>query len=108
MTAIICQHDIHFRFLHVINEYRLENSDIYQLCDRLKRDYSPKLMLVCGDQSGHNRSASNRGHRSMYDIMQMQLGLNWSQIKAGRGKPANYVQTKRNLANGLLTCHPIF
>lgn len=106
MTAVVAQHDTHYRWIRVIGEYRKENSDVYELCDAIKKDYNPKLLLVTGDAAGWNRSASNRGHKSMFDIIQQELRLNWSQIKTPKGKPANYVTEKRNLANALLINHP--
>lgn len=106
MCCIVAQYDQHYRWIRVIGEYRKENSDVYEICDAIKKEYDPRLILVTGDAAGWNRSASNRGHKSMFDIIQQELKLNWSQIKVPRGKPANYVTEKRNLANALLINHP--
>lgn len=106
MTALLCQHDLHFRFIRIIGEYRLLNSDVYDLCDRVKSTYDTRRLILTGDSSGWNRSASNRGHKSMYDIIQTQLNLNWTQIKTPRGKPSGYVAEKRNIANALFARHP--
>jgi hypothetical protein len=108
MTALICQHDIHYRFIKVIDEYRLLNSDIYELCDKVKQDYDTRKLFVTGDAAGWSRSAATRGHKSMFDIIQTQLNLNWSQIKTPKGKPKGYVSDKRNLANALFNRHNNF
>lgn len=108
MTALICQHDIHFKFIHIIREYRTLNSDVYELCDMIKRDFDTRRLLVTGDAAGWARQAGVRGHKSMFDIIQTQLGLNWTQIKTPRGKPPGYVSEKRNLANALFAKHPAF
>jgi hypothetical protein len=106
ITAIICQHDLHYKWIRVIGEYRMLNSDIYELCDRIKSDWDTRQLIVTGDAAGWNRNASTRGHKSMFDIISVELKLNWSQIKTPRGKPAGYVQDKRNLANALFARHP--
>lgn len=108
MTALICQHDIHYRFIHVIREYRTLNSDVYELCDMIKKDYDVRRLLVTGDAAGWSRQAGVRGHKSMFDIIQTQLGLNFTQIRTPRGKPAGYVSEKRNLTNALFSKHPDF
>jgi hypothetical protein len=108
MTAIVVQMDLHQRFIRVIGEYRLMNSDVFALCDRIKQDYDTRFIYITGDSAGWNRSAGNRGHKSMYDIIQGQLNLNWTQIKTPRGKPSGYVAEKRQVTNSLLARHPDF
>jgi hypothetical protein len=108
MTAIVCQHDLHFRWIRIIGEYRMLNSDIYALCDRIKSDWDTRQILVTGDAAGWARNASSRGHQSMFDIISAELKLNWSQIKTPRGKPPGYVSEKRNLTNALFARHPDF
>lgn len=108
MTAIVCQHDTHYRFINVIDEFRTLNSDVYQLCDQIKQRYDTTRIFVTGDAAGWNRSASTRGQKSMFDIMQLELRLNWSQIKTPKGKGAGYVGSKRGLANALFSRHPNF
>jgi hypothetical protein len=100
--------DLHIRFIRVIGEYRLLNSDVYALCDRIKQDFDTRNLFITGDAAGWNRSAGNRGHKSMFDIIQMELNLNWTQIKVPRGKPQGYVAEKRMLTNSLLARHPDF
>ena len=107
-TAIVVQMDLHIRFIRVILEYRLLNSDVYALCDRIKQDFDTRNLFITGDAAGWNRSAGNRGHKSMFDIIQMELNLNWTQIKVPRGKPQGYVAEKRMLTNSLLARHPDF
>lgn len=108
MTAIIVQMDLHFRYIRVIGEYRMMNSDVYALCERIKSEYDTRSLYITGDAAGWARSVGSRGHKSMFDIIQGQLNLNWSQIKTPRGKPPGYVSEKRQLTNSLLARHPDF
>jgi hypothetical protein len=108
MCAILCQHDIHFRWVKIIGEYRLSNSDIYDLCARLRSQYDTRKLIITGDSSGWNRSASARGHKSSFEIIRQELNLSMSQVKVPAGKPANFVQEKRAVANALFSRHPDF
>jgi hypothetical protein len=108
MTAIVCQNDIHFRFINIIDEFRILNSNVFDLCDKIKGRYDTSRILITGDAAGWNRSASTRGQKSMFDIMQTELRLNWSQIKTPKGKGAGYVSAKRGLTNALFSRHPNF
>lgn len=108
MTCLVFQKDIHYRWIHCIKEYRLENSDIYELCDRIKLDYKPHRIMVTGDAAGWNRSAMSKGHKNSYQIIREELKIGENQIRTPRGKPAGYISDKRTLANAILARHPNF
>lgn len=108
LCAIIAQIHPHYKFIRIIGEYRLQNADVYSLCDRIKSEYDTRYLFITGDAAGWSRSVSNRGHKSLYDIVQTELRLNWSQVKTPRGKPQGYVADKRQLTNSLLARHPDF
>jgi phage terminase large subunit len=46
--------------VRILDEYRLMNSDIDELCQRILADYPDKMLLVTGDASGQNRTALKR------------------------------------------------
>ena len=106
LCAIVAQVDtLRWSKIHIIDEYRRHNSDIYELCNWIKSKYDTRKLIITGDSSGFNRSANSLGHKSTYDIVQSELRLNWSQIKTLRGKPAGYVEDKRILGNALFAKH---
>jgi hypothetical protein len=108
ITCIVAQFDTHYRWIRILGEYRILNSDIYALCERIKSDYDTRTVWVTGDAAGWARSAATRGHQSMFNIIQTELKLNWSQLKTPRSKPSGYVADKRQLVNALLSRHPDF
>jgi len=107
MTATIHQTDLRFTFIHTIDEIRLENSNIYELCDEIKnRGYQSRNIFITGDAAGWARSVHSRGQKSSFDIIREELKLAPNQIKTPRGKPSGYVNEKRNLGNALMHRHP--
>lgn len=107
MTATIHQTDMRFTFIHTIDEIRLENSNIYELCDEIKnRGYQSRNIFITGDSAGWSRSVHSRGQKSSFDIIREELKLAPNQIKTPRGKPSGYVNEKRNLGNALMHRHP--
>lgn len=106
LCCIVVQMDLHFRAIHIINEYRQMDSDVYELCDWIKSNYDSRRIFITGDAAGFNRSAYSRSHQSAFQIIQTELNLNWSQVKTPRGKPSGYVNNKRLLGNALFAKHP--
>jgi hypothetical protein len=43
--------------IRIIREFRLRNSDIFQLCETIRTVFGDQLFIVTGDASGANRSA---------------------------------------------------
>jgi PBSX family phage terminase large subunit len=108
MTAIVAQFDVHFRYIHIVDEFRLKESDVYELSDKIKLKYNSMDIIMTGDASGWSRNVNTRGHKSSFEILKQELKLNWTQVKTPKGKWSGYVTDKRHLANGLLTRHPNF
>ncbi|CAA7196825.1 phage terminase large subunit [Chryseobacterium potabilaquae] len=106
MTALVLQTDLHLRKIRIINEFRDFDSDIYKLCDWIDRNYNTRDLFITGDSSGNNRHSYSKGSLSGYQIIQNQLKLNFTQIKAMKGKPAGYVQSKRLIGNAFFARHP--
>lgn len=88
--------------VRILDEYRLMNSDIEELCARLKSDYSDKMIIVTGDASGQNRTALKRD-LTYYKSIKTELGLSIGQFKVPGANPP--VKTTRVLCNALLGKH---
>lgn len=67
--------------LNVIEEIRLNNSDIYQVCDQIKAKYPDRAFQVTGDKSGYNRTGTTRGKTSYWQIIKKELSLRDYQIR---------------------------
>lgn len=79
MTVSIGQRTSHTK-LSVFKNIQLDNSDIYQMTDRIKADYSQFMWIVTGDASGHNRTGTVRGKTSYWKIIQSELSLKSGQM----------------------------
>lgn len=82
------------------DKVRLDNSDIYQVCDMIKANYPDSFYVVTGDRSGYNRSGVVRGKTSYWTIIQKELRLSSNQIRL-RTKNLDLVQS-RVLCNSAL------
>lgn len=101
ITCIVAQHDGIGEGIKIIREYRLENSDIYELCQRILTDYPNALMLVTGDATGQARSALTKGNINYYTVIRQELGLGQGQMRQPRINPSH--KDSRVLVNSLLS-----
>ena len=88
--------------VRVLDEYRLLNSDIVELCQRIKTDYPDKMLQVTGDASGQNRTAYKRD-LNYYKIIQAELDLVIGQFTLPPANPP--IKNTRVLCNSLLARH---
>ena len=86
--------------IHVFDKIRLNNSDIYQVCDHIKAKYPNHFFIVTGDASGKNRTGTARGKTSYWYIIRQELGLKDQQIKL-RGMNLGLIES-RVLCNSAL------
>lgn len=63
---------------------QLDNSDIYQMTDRIKADFPNAYLIVTGDASGHNRTGAVRGKTSYWQIIKHELALKDLNMKVRR------------------------
>lgn len=89
--------------VRVLDEYRLLNSDIEELCIRIKSDYPDKMLMVTGDASGQNRTALKR-ELNYYKEIKRILQLGMGQFKLPGFNPG--IKNTRVLCNALLKKHP--
>lgn len=84
----------------IIMEFRLKNSDIYQLCDRILAAYPGALYIVTGDATGHNRAALAQGNINYYTVIKQRLNLSAGQMKQPGVNPSH--ADARVLLNSIL------
>ncbi len=70
-----------------IESIKLENSDIYKLCDYIKTRYAGALFIVTGDASGRASSALVQDGINYYTVIQRQLNLSINQIRVPSVNP---------------------
>lgn len=73
--------------LRTLRMIKLENSDIYKLCDEIKVYYGDCLLKVTGDATGKARSAISKGNRHYYQVIEHELGLGGEQIEVPTVNP---------------------
>lgn len=88
--------------VRILDEYRLMNSDIDELCTRILTDYPDKMLLVTGDASGQNRTALKRDLNYYKEIKRV-LKLGMGQFKVPSANPR--IKNTRVLCNSLLGRH---
>lgn len=84
---------------NILKEFRLENSDIYEMCGRIKSTYPNDVFIVTGDATGHNRSALTKGNINYYTVIKQELNLVDTQMKQPSINPA--VADTRVLLNSM-------
>lgn len=89
--------------VRILDEYRLLNSDIEELCLRIASDFTDRMIVVTGDASGQNKTALKR-ELNYYKEIQRVLKLGMGQFKIPSVNPG--IKNTRVLCNGLLKRHP--
>ncbi len=102
IVCLVGQVDPRMEKVRILDEYRLLNSDIEELCKRIATDYGDKMLLVTGDASGQNRTALKRD-LNYYKVIQSILKLNIHQFKLPLMNPK--IKNTRVLCNALLAKH---
>ena len=92
--------------IRILREFRLQNSDIYQLCDQIKAAYPFALFIITGDATGQARSALTSGNINYYTVIRQQLNITDGQVKTPNINPA--IQDSRVLCNSILQNFPLF
>jgi hypothetical protein len=105
ITALVAQND-GLLWGKIFAEYRLRNSDIFELLDRIKADWGNYFLVVTGDASGRARTAITKGNRSYVQIIQAELHLGPNQVAFPTKNPS--VRNTRILLNSLFHKHSKF
>jgi hypothetical protein len=91
--------------IRFIKEFRLSNSNIYELCDRINIAFPGAALLVTGDASGQARSALTQGNLNYYSVIREKLRLNSGQLKVPAVNPA--ISDSQVLCNSILANHAV-
>ncbi len=102
ITCIAGQSDLDS--IKIFKEFRLRNSDIYELCDKIKSFFGDQYFVVTGDASGSARSALTKGDVNFYKVIKEELFLSRNQIKVPSVNPS--IKNSRVLTNSILSKHP--
>lgn len=73
--------------VNFIEQIKLSNSNIYELCDFIKAKYGRYLLLVTGDATGRNKSALVRDELNYFKIIKAQLNLGDRQMRQPVSNP---------------------
>ncbi len=84
---------------YYVKEFKIPNSDIYEMCDRVKAAFPYAVFLVTGDATGQARSAISKGNVTHFQIIKQKLGLNDTQIRVPAINPS--IAVTRTLVNSL-------
>jgi hypothetical protein len=70
-----------------IEQIKLPNANIYNLCDVIKAKYGNRLLIVTGDATGRNKSAMVKDNLNYFKIIKAQLGLGDRQMRQPISNP---------------------
>jgi len=105
ITCIVAQHELDKSQIRIYKEFRLKNSDIYELCDAIIAEYGDDYYFrVTGDASGNNRSAMVSDNLNYYKIIIKRLKIQNNQVFVPGVNPRH--KNSRVLTNSLFKRHP--
>lgn len=79
ITCLVAQDN--GKTVNFIEQIKLANSNIYELCDVIKAKYGNSLVVVTGDATGKNSSALVNDNLNYFKIIKAQLNLSNGQMK---------------------------
>lgn len=86
--------------LYGIESIKIENSNIYELCDVIKRKYPGAVLMVTGDATGRAGSALARDDMNYYRVIKQELSLSNAQLKVPTVNPP--IKENQVLVNAVL------
>jgi hypothetical protein len=92
--------------IRFIKEFRLNNSNIHELCDRINIAFPGAALLITGDASGQARSALTQGNLNYYSVIREKLRVHSGQLKVPTVNPA--ISDSQVLCNSLLANHLVY
>lgn len=87
-------------WIYGVEQIKLDNSNIYNLCDYIRAKYEGCLLVVTGDATGKASNALVQDNINYYTVIKSQLGLSNSQIRVHTINPS--LQENRVLVNSIL------
>lgn len=85
ICCVIIQH--YNQTIFVPRTIKLKNSNIYELCDLIKRDYPNAVFIVTGDATGRSSNALVEDNLNYYLVIKNKLGLKDGQLKVPNVNP---------------------
>lgn len=108
LCAIIGQHTTSYGpgcFVHILKEFALKDSVVYELCDHLLTEYPYAVWTLTGDATGRNRNAGyTSGQANIWDMVKTRMKLSNAQMLTPTSNPS--MSNSRFLCNDLLQRHP--
>ncbi len=101
IVCLVIQYDLDW--INFLDEYRLPNSDLYELCAQIKGKYGSYHKRITGDASGLARTVTTKGNVNNYTIIRDELGLRNNQIDLPRRNPP--IDESRTLSNAIWNKH---
>lgn len=83
-----------------IEQIKLQNSNIYSLCDYISAKYGGCLFVVTGDATGRSSSALVKDNINYYTVIKNKLSLSTGQLRVSTINPT--VEENRVLVNSIL------
>lgn len=83
-----------------VEAIKLDNSDIYKMCDYITERYNGCVLIVTGDATGKNTSALVQDGINYYTVIKSKLGLASGQLKVPSVNPP--LKENRTLVNAVL------
>ena len=96
---------MHDNALHCIEMIKLENSNIYNLCDVIKNKYPGATFMVTGDATGRASNALVRDNVNYFKVIRSQLELTSAQMRQPAINPP--IAENQVLVNALLEHYDI-
>jgi hypothetical protein len=88
-----------------IEQIKLGNSNIFELCDYINVNYPRGVFWVTGDATGKNSSALVKDNSNYYTVIKQKLNLSITQLKVPAVNPS--LEENRVLVNAIFHRHPI-
>ncbi|MDB5282751.1 MAG: phage terminase large subunit [Bacteroidota bacterium] len=85
--------------------FKLQNSNIFQLCQLIRTKFPHAHFVVTGDASGNSHSAYAQDSNTCYSIIQQQLNVNLGQFRVPRSNPP--LHKNQILVNAILEKHRV-
>ena len=91
--------------IYCIETIKLQNSNIYRLCETIKIKYPFAAFIVCGDASGANKSALVKDDMDYFKAIKTELNLSQGQMQQVTSNPR--IEDNQVLVNAMLEHYPI-
>lgn len=91
--------------IYIIDVISINNSNIYELCNRIMVKYSNYMMLITGDATGRASSALTKDNINYYQVILRELRLLPTQLRLPAVNPS--IEENSVLVNSILTHKPV-